>query len=125
MCRLLVNGSNALSELRIRIEHGDYLALACNEFNLLKKPLGPNGEDNGYFDRRPVRWQQVASEHLGEEAEAGKREQVRLQTDSSMVMKWTEIIDQAFSQILGYEARFIGYQVLAYADRTNVCYNVI
>lgn len=44
--------------------------------------------------------------------------------DSSIVIKWTDTIDEA-SKILGYEARIIRYQILAYADRNNACHNGI
>lgn len=124
LCRMLVNEFNALSELRIRVEYGDYLAMACTDLKKLKRPLGPNGEDNGYFGWKRVQWQQVASELLREEAEAREREQLGLPPDNNVVMKWTETIAEA-SKILGYEARIIRYQILAYAERNNVCHNGI
>lgn len=116
---MLVNEFNSILELRVDIEYGHYLAMACNDSKKLQKSLGPNGEDNGYFDWNPIRWQQITSGYLGEETEGGKRKQVRLQLDSSILMDWTESIDRA-SKISGYGARTIGYQSLAYADRYSV-----
>ena len=124
LCRMLVNEFNALSELRIRVEYSDYLAMACADPKKLKRPLGPKGKDNGYFGWKPIQWQQVASELQQEEAEAREREQLGLPPDNNIVMKWTETIDEA-SRLLGYQARIIRYQILAYAERNNVCHNGI
>ena len=103
-CTLIVNEFNALAELRMKVEYGDYLAMACNDLKHLQHSQG------GHLSWNSHSWQQVAAGLLDEEANARKEEQLGTPIDQRKQQKWGETVQEA-AQILGCEERIVRYQI--------------
>lgn len=104
----LVTNFNAMAELRLNAEYGDYLASACAKFKR-------SDMEDIKWKRENLNWQAVAKK-LTEEEE--------MSSFSSIPTPWVYEIEKAAKR-LEYDPKLVRYQIHAYADRNNFCHSGI
>ena len=111
LCNSLVELFNAMAELRMMVEYGDYLAYPCTAFK------GDNISDMKWKVDK-LNWQAVAEKVKKEETTLAEEKRRRLPISPT---PFSDDIAKA-AQRLGYEVSMVRYQILAYADRNNFCH---
>ena len=115
LCFALVEVFNAMAELRMKAEYGDYLACTCCA-------LKTERMDDMIWKMEKLDWQAVATKIKAEEA---MREEDR--SRRRLVFSPTPYLDdiaKAASR-LGYEESLVRHQIVAYAERNNFCHSGI
>ena len=108
LCHNLIELFNAMVELRMVVEYGDYLAytwtaLKGDDMNEMKWKI------------EKLDWQAVAEEIKKEEATLAEEKRRRLPISPTPYLD--DIAEAA--QRLGYEVNLVRYQIVAYADGNN------
>ena len=114
LCHNLVELFNAMAELRMVVEYGDYLAYT-------QMALKADGMNDMKWKVEKLDWQAVAEEVKKEETTLAEEKRRRLQISPT---PYLDDIAKA-AERLGYEADLIRYQILAYANRNNFCHSGI
>ena len=112
LCGTLVELFNAMAELRMKAEYGDYLAYTCTAL----KEEGMN-DLIGKIDK--LDWQAVAERVMKEESTKEEQAARRLALSPT---PYLDDIAKAAAR-LGYDVGLVRYQILAYADRNNFCHS--
>ncbi|KAM0796658.1 hypothetical protein BDR22DRAFT_892978 [Usnea florida] len=112
LCHTLVEQFNAMAEIRMMTEYGDYLAYTYS---------GLKAEEMNDMIRKidKLDWQAVAETIKQEEDTLA--DEKRRRVDTSPTPYLDEIAKAANG--LGYQVDMIRYQILAYADRNNFCHS--
>ena len=99
----------------MKVEYGDYLALACNRHK---------GEDMARMKWKidKLNWQEMAIK-MRKEEEVQKEERKRQLTESTPTPFIDDVCEAA--RILGCNSRFIRFHILEYAERNNFCHSGI
>ena len=108
-CFALVELFNAMAELRMKAEYGDYLAYTCSDLKSEKM-------DHLIWKIEKLDWQQVAAKVIAEEAlreEDCSRRRIVLSPTP-----YLDDIAKAASR-LGYEESLVRNQIMAFAERNN------
>ena len=108
LCFALVEIFNAMAELRMKAEYGDYLAYTCSA-------LKGGVMEQMIWRIENLDWQAVAERITNEES--ARAEQDRRQLPIAPTPYLDDVARAA--TILGYEFDLVEYQILAYADRNN------
>ena len=103
---------NALAELRLKVEYGDYLAPTVAALK---------AEDMGdmVWKVKRIDWQEVGRQVRQEEATRAEEERRRLPLSPT---PYLDDIAKAAAG-LGYDFAIVRYQILAYADRNDFCHS--
>ena len=112
LCCALVELINAMGEIRMKAEYGDYLAYTCSA-------LKAEGMDEMLWRIERLDWQEVADRIEKEESAKAQQETRRL------TIALTLYLDDVSTAVarLGYDFAFVRYQIFAYADRNNFCHS--
>ena len=110
LCYTLVEQFNAMAELRMMTEYGDYLAYTCTTLN-------DDIMNDMVWKTEKLDWQAVAEKITDEEATIEDEKRRRVPTSPTPYLD--EIAKAANG--LGYQVDLIRYQILAYADRNKFC----
>ena len=110
LCYTLVEQFNAMAELRMMAEYGDYLAYTCTT-------LKGDVMNDMVWKTEKLDWQAVAKKIQKEEATMEDEKRRRVPTSPTPYLD--EIAKAANG--LGYQVDLIIYQILAYADRNKFC----
>lgn len=112
LCCALVQLFNAMGEIRMKAEYGDYLLYTC-------AALKAEGMDDMIWKIEKLDWQAVAEQIRKEQITKAEQEVRRL------AITFTPYLDDAVKAAdrLGYDFDLVRYQILAYADRNNFCYS--
>ena len=117
LCHTLVEQFNAMAELRMMAEYGDYLAYT---FPALKA----NTMDDMIWKVEKLDWQAVAEKIKNEEATLEEEKLCRRVKSPSPMSPTPYLNDIAkAAKRLGYEVDVVRYQILAYAERNNFCHS--
>ena len=108
LCYTIVEHFNAMAELRMMAEYGDYLAFTCTT-------LKGDVMNDMVWKTEKLDWQAVAKKIQKEEATMEDEKRRRVPTSPT---PYLDDIARA-ANILGCEVDMIRYQILAYADRNN------
>ena len=112
LCCALVELFNAMAELRMKAEYGDYLAYACVNLKIERM------SDLAWkIDR--LDWQEVAERIEMEEATKAEQEARRIAPSPT---PYLDDVAKAAAR-LGHDFDLVGYQILAYAERNNFCHS--
>ena len=111
LCHNLVEIFNAMVELRMMVEYGDYLAYTCTALNR-------DNMSDMKWKVEELDWQAVAEEVQKEQATLADEKRYRLPISPT---PYLDDIAKA-AERLGYEADLIRYQIVAYANRNNFCH---
>ena len=114
ICYTLVEQFDAMAELRMMAEYGEYLAYTCTTLN------GDAMNDLAWKTEK-LDWQAVAEEIKKEEATL--EDEMRRSVPASPTPYLDETAKAA--ERLGHDKGLIRYQILAYADRNNFCHSGI
>lgn len=114
LCPALVEIFNAMAELRMKAEYGDYLAYACTALK------GENIKDIIWKTER-LDWQAVAKRILEEKSTLAKE---KLRHLAITPTPYLNDISRAANR-LGCESSMVRYQIIAYAQRNNFCHSGI
>lgn len=114
LCPALVENFNAMAELRMKAEYGDYLTYACTALK------GENIKDIIWKTER-LDWQAVAKQILEEESTLAKE---KLRHLAIYPTPYLDDIAKAADR-LGCESSMVRYQIIAYAQRNNFCHSGI
>ena len=112
LCCALVELVNAMGEIRMKAEYGDYLAYTCSA-------LKGEGMDDMLWKIETLDWQEVADRIEKEESAKAEREARRLAIAPT---PYLDNVSTAAAR-LGYDFDFVRYQIFAYADRNNFCHS--
>lgn len=111
----LVETFNAMAEIRMKVQYGDYLNYACKE---------PKAEGMATMKWKvdKLNWQAIA-ENILEEEERQEEEKAR----RTFPLSPTPYVDDVAkaAERLGCEPRMVRYQILQYAERNNFCHSGI
>ena len=112
LCHNLVELFNAMAELRMMAEYGDYLAYTCSA-------LKTETMNDMIWKVEKLDWQAVAEEIKKEESTLAE------ERDRKLPISPTPYLDDMAkaAQRLGYEVDLVRYQIVAYADRNNFCHS--
>ena len=108
LCNALVELVNAMGEIRLKTEYGDYLAYTCSA-------LKTDEMNDLIWKIEKIDWQAVADRLRREESTKAEREARRLPTSPT---PYLDDVAKAAAR-LGYDFDLVRYQILAYADRYN------
>ncbi|KAL6717285.1 hypothetical protein ACLMJK_005200 [Lecanora helva] len=111
----LVTSFNALAEVRLRIEYGDYLALAWRH-------LKSNDMGDMQWKVDNLDWQQVAA-RICEEESIMEEEEARCLKTRSATPYLTSVKEAAAG--LGWDEGLVRYTIVEYAKRNNLCHSGI
>lgn len=114
LCSALIELFNAMAELRMKAEYGDYLAYACTAFK------GETMKDM-IWKTEKLDWQAVAKRVLEEESTLAKEELRHLAISPT---PYLDDIAKAADR-LGCESSMVRYQIIAFAERNNFCHSGI
>ena len=114
LCTVLLELFNAMAELRLKAEYGDYLAYACTS-------LKGNNMNDMIWKVEKMNWQAVAQRIHEEESTMANEKRRRLPLSPT---PYLDDIAKAADR-LGYDAAMIRYQIIAYADRNSFCHSGI
>ena len=114
LCAVLLELFNAMAELRLKAEYGDYLAYAWTS-------LRGNNMNDMFWKVQKIDWQAVAQRILEEESTMANEKRRRLPLSPT---PYLDDITKAADR-LGCEAGMIRYQIIAYAERNNFCHSGI
>lgn len=114
LCNAILELFNAMAEVRMKAEYGDYLAYAC-------EALKTERMNDLLWKIQKLDWQAVAERVKKEETTLAEEKSRRLAPSP------TPFLDdiQKAAQRLGYEESMVRYQILAYAERNNFCHSGI
>ena len=112
LCYILVEQFNAMAELRMMAEYGDYLAYNCTT-------LKGDVMNDMVWKIEKVDWQTVAKKIEREEATMEDEERRGVPTSPT---PYLDDVGKA-AERLGHEKSLIRYQILAYADRNSSCHS--
>ncbi|KAL9063218.1 MAG: hypothetical protein Q9161_009583 [Pseudevernia consocians] len=112
LCTALMELFNAMAELRLRVEYGDYLAHTCSALK------AENMSDMIWKVKR-LDWQEVGRQVKKEETTRAEEERRRLPLSST---PYLDDIAKAAAR-LGHDFRLVRYQILAYAERNDFCHS--
>ena len=114
LCHTLVELFNAMAELRMMAEYGDYLAYTCSA-------LKTEGMNDLIWKMEKLDWQAVAEKIKKEETTLAE------ERDRGLPVSPTPYLDDVAKAAyrLGYEVDLVRYQMLAYAERNNFCHSGI
>lgn len=117
LCHTLVEQFNAMAELRMMAEYGDYLAYTCSA-------LKANTMDDMIWKVEKLDWQAVAEKIKNEEATL-EEEKLCKRVKSPSPMSPTPYLNDIAKAAdrLGYEVEVVRYQILAYAERNKFCHS--
>ena len=113
LCFTLVELFNAMAEIRLKAEYGDYLAYTC---------CALKGEDmkEMIWKVEQLDWQAVADKIKAEEE---KRDSDRYRRRLPLSpTPYLDDVAKAASR-LGYDESLVRYQIMAYAERNNFCHS--
>ena len=108
----LVELFNAMAELRMVAEYGDYLAYICSA-------LKAEGMNDMIWKVDKLDWQAVAEKIKKEENTLAEQRSRRLALSPT---PYLDDIAKAAHR-LGCEVDLVRYQIVAYADRNNFCHS--
>ena len=112
LCCTLIELVNAMGEIRMKTEYGDYLAYTCSA-------LKAEGIDDMIWKIEKLDWQAVAERIRNEEiTKAEQKARRRAITPTPYLDDIVKAADR-----LGYDYDLVRYQILAYADRNNFCHS--
>ena len=111
LCSALVELFNAMAEIRMKAEYGDYLAYACAD--LKTECLNDLAWKIDRLD-----WQEVAERIEMEEATKAEQEARRIALSPT---PYLDDVAKAAAR-LGHDFDLVRYQILAYAERNNFCH---
>ena len=114
LCTVLLELFNAMAELRLNAEYGDYLAYACTS-------LKGNNMNDMIWKVEKMDWQAVAQRILEEESTMANEKRRRLPLSPT---PYLDDIAKAADR-LGCDTAMIRYQIIAYADRNSFCHSGI
>lgn len=112
LCCALVELLNAMGEIRLKAEYGDYLAYTCSA-------LKAEGMEDIIWKIERLDWQAVAERIKEEERTKAEREARRLAIAPTPYLD--DVVKAAAR--LGYDFDLVRYQILAYADRNDFCHS--
>lgn len=112
LCYALVELFNAMGELRMKAEYGDYLAYTCST-------LKAEGMEDMIWKIEKLDWQAVAERIREEEITKAEQKARRLAITPTPYLD--DVVKAA--DRLGYDFDLVRYQILAYADRNNFCHS--
>ena len=112
LCHNLIELFNAMAEIRMMVEYGDYLAHTCTA-------LKGNNMNDMKWKVDKLDWQAVAEEVRKEEGTLAEERREGLPISAT---PYLDDITKA-AQRLGYEVSLVKYQIKAYADRNNFCHS--
>ena len=112
LCHNLVELFNAMAELRMMAEYGDYLAYTCST-------LKSESMNDMIWKVEKLDWQAVAEEIRKEETTLAE------ERDRGLPISPTPYLDDVAkaAQRLDYDFDLVRYQIVAYADRNNFCHS--
>ena len=111
LCCALVGLFYAMSEIRMKVEYGDYLAYAC--VSLTTESMNDLAWKIDRLD-----WQEVAERIEKEEATKAEQKARRIALSPT---PYLDDIAKAATR-LGHDFDLVRYQILAYAERNNFCH---
>ena len=111
LCYTLMELFNAMAELRMKVEYGDYLAYTC-------EALRGNNMNDMRWKLQKTDWQAVAKQINAEAKTKADQKSRRLPISPT---PYLDDIAKAAAR-LGYDVDLVKYQILAYADRNNICH---
>ena len=112
LCHVLIELFNAMAELRLKAEYGDYLAYTC-------AVLKGNDMDDMKWKLDKLDWQEVAERIRQEEKTLAEEKTRRLPISQT---PYLNDIKEAAKR-LGHEVSLARYQIIAYAERSNFCHS--
>ena len=112
LCHALIELFNAIAELRLKAEYGDYLAYTCTA-------LKGNNMDDMRWKVDKLDWQAVAERVRQEEKTLAEEKMRRLPISPT---PYLDDIKEAAKR-LGYEVGLVRYQIIANAERNNFCHS--
>ena len=110
LCYALVEQFNAMAELRMMAEYGDYLAYTCTTSK-------GDGTNDLVWKTEKLDWQAVAEKIQKEEATMEDEKRRRVPTSPTPYLD--DVANAA--ERLGHEKSLVRYQILAYAGRNISC----
>ena len=113
LCFAVVELFNAMAELRMKAEYGDYLAYTC-------LALKDERMDDMIWKIEKLDWQEVAARIQAEEATRADDKLRRRSVPTPT--PYLDNIAIAASR-LEYEESLVRYQIIAYAERNNFCHS--
>ena len=114
LCCAIVELFNAMAELRLKAEYGDYLAYTCTA-------LKGEAMSDMIWKIEKLDWQAVGDRIRIEETTQAERKARR---QSPIPTPYLDDIAKAATR-LGYDESLVRYQILAYAERNNFCHSGI
>ena len=114
LCTVLLELFNAMAELRLKAEYGDYLDYACTS-------LKGNNMNDIIWKVQKMDWQAVARCILEEESNMANEKRRHLAFSPT---PYLDDIAKA-AERLGCEGAMIRYQIIVYADRNSFCHSGI
>ena len=112
LCATVMELFNAMAEVRLKAEYGDYLAHTCS---VLK---AENMSDMGWKVKK-LDWQEVGRQVKKEEATRAEEERRRLPLSPT---PYLDDIAKAAAR-LGHDFAIVRYQILAYAEGNDFCHS--